>query len=137
MDQQIRFCTARDGVRLAYGCHGKGPPLIKAAHYLTHLEFDWRSPFRRHWLTEFGRDRMMIRYDERGSRLSDWHVEDISLDAWATLIPHALFVPLEGRNHMLLEDEPSWPRFVQAVRAFLGPSPIRTTARLDERGLES
>ena len=54
----------------------------------------------------------------------------------ATLIPDAIFVPLEGRNHMLLEDEPSWPRFVQAVRAFLGPSPVRTSASPNERGLE-
>jgi pimeloyl-ACP methyl ester carboxylesterase/DNA-binding CsgD family transcriptional regulator len=82
MQQEIRFCTASDGVRLAYAIHGKGPPLIKAAHYMTHLEYDWRSPFRRHWLVALGRDRTMIRYDERGNGLSDWDVEDISFEAW-------------------------------------------------------
>jgi hypothetical protein len=42
--QQIRFCTAPDGVRLAYATVGKGPPLVRAAHWMTHLEFDWQSP---------------------------------------------------------------------------------------------
>ena len=37
----------------------------------------------------------------------------------AALVPGARFVPLEGRNHIMLEDEPAWPRFVQEVRRFL------------------
>jgi DNA-binding CsgD family transcriptional regulator len=38
----------------------------------------------------------------------------------AELIPGARFVPLEGRNHILIEDEPAWPHFLSEVRAFLG-----------------
>lgn len=38
----------------------------------------------------------------------------------ASLIPGARFVPLEGRNHILLEDEPGWRRFLTEVRDFLG-----------------
>ena len=34
-------------------------------------------------------------------------------------IPGAKFVTLEGQNHLLLEQEPAWPRFLAEVRAFL------------------
>jgi pimeloyl-ACP methyl ester carboxylesterase len=38
----------------------------------------------------------------------------------AALIPGARFVPLESRNHILLESEPAWTRFLDEVRRFLG-----------------
>ena len=44
MDQHIRFCTATDGVRLAYATAGAGYPIVKAANWLNHLELDWDSP---------------------------------------------------------------------------------------------
>ena len=37
----------------------------------------------------------------------------------AAMIPGARFVALEGRNHLILEDEPAWPLFIDEVRAFL------------------
>jgi len=37
----------------------------------------------------------------------------------AGLIPGARFVPLESRNHVLLEHEPAWPQWLEAVREFL------------------
>ena len=37
----------------------------------------------------------------------------------AAMIPGARFVALEGRNHLILEDEPAWPRFINEVWAFL------------------
>ena len=82
MEQQIRFCAAHDGVRLAYATHGRGPPIVKAPNWLTHLEFDWRSPLWRPWLEALGETNQVIRYDERGTGLSDWEVEDFSLEAW-------------------------------------------------------
>ena len=82
LDQQIRFCTSPDGVSLAYAVVGKGPALVKAANWLSHLEYDWNSPVWRHWLTGLAREHTLVRYDERGCGLSDWHVEDFSLDAW-------------------------------------------------------
>ena len=82
LDQQIRFCTAPDGVRLAYATHGSGPPLVKAANWLTHLEFDWHSPVWRHWLEALAAGRTVIRYDERGCGLSDRDAQDMSLEAW-------------------------------------------------------
>ena len=82
MEQQIRFCTAHDGVRLAYATSGSGPPLVKAANWLTHAEYDWESPVWRHWLREMSQRHTLVRYDERGCGLSDWEVEDFSFKAW-------------------------------------------------------
>ena len=82
MEQEIRFCTARDGVRIAYATSGNGPVLVKAANWLTNLDYDWDSPVWRHWLGEMTRRHTLIRYDERGCGLSDWEVEDFSFDAW-------------------------------------------------------
>jgi pimeloyl-ACP methyl ester carboxylesterase len=82
MEQQIHFCTTDDAVRIAYATVGEGPPLVKAANWLSHLEFDWSSPIWRHLLAEFARDHTFIRYDERGNGLSDWNVADLSFEAW-------------------------------------------------------
>jgi eukaryotic-like serine/threonine-protein kinase len=82
MEQRIHFCTTRDAVQIAYASVGEGPPLLKAANWLSHLEFDWQSPIWRHLLGEFSRDHTLIRYDERGNGLSDWNVADLSFNAW-------------------------------------------------------
>ncbi len=82
MEQQIHFCTTPDNVQIAYATVGVGPPIVKAANWLSHLEFDWQSPIWRHLLREFSRDHTLIRYDERGNGLSDWKVADLSFNAW-------------------------------------------------------
>jgi class 3 adenylate cyclase/pimeloyl-ACP methyl ester carboxylesterase len=79
--QEIRFCTAPDGVQLAYSMIGEGPPLMKTGNWMTHLEFDLESPIWRHLYRELARDHTLIRYDARGNGLSDRTVDDISLDA--------------------------------------------------------
>ena len=62
-EQEIRFCRAPDGVRLAYAVHGSGPPLVVASCWLSHLQYDWQSPVWRHFLDELGgaRDRRPLR----------------------------------------------------------------------------
>lgn len=82
LHQTVRFCTAPDGARIAYATMGSGPPLVKAANWLSHLEFDLQSPVWRHWLRELSRDHMLFRYDERGCGLSDWEVQNNSHEAW-------------------------------------------------------
>lgn len=79
--QEIRSCTTRDGVRIAYAISGKGPPLVKAAHWMSHLDHDWDSPVWRHWISGLSQKNQLIRYDERGNGLSEWDVEDLSFDA--------------------------------------------------------
>jgi pimeloyl-ACP methyl ester carboxylesterase len=82
VEQEIRFCLTPDRVQIAYATVGEGFPLVKAANFLSHMEFDWRSPVWSHWLAELARDHLLVRYDERGCGLSDWAVEDFSFDAW-------------------------------------------------------
>lgn len=82
LKQQIRLCTSLDGVRLAYAISGRGPPLVKAANWMSHLEFDVASPVWSHMMCALSEDHTFVRYDERGCGLSDRHVEDLSFAAW-------------------------------------------------------
>jgi pimeloyl-ACP methyl ester carboxylesterase/DNA-binding CsgD family transcriptional regulator len=79
--QQVRFCEAPDGVRIAYAVSGTGPPLLVSTCWLSHLQHDWESPVWRHFLDEVGRFVTIVRYDERGYGLSDWDVTDHGLEA--------------------------------------------------------
>jgi len=74
LEQKIRFCTTADGVRIAYATVGEGPPLVKAANWLNHLEFDWHSPIWRHFLEEFARDHLLsgTTNEEMDSRIGMW-----------------------------------------------------------------
>jgi len=80
--QAIHYCRTPDGVRLAYAISGHGSPLVKTGNWLNHLEYDWDSPVWHHLFLRLSRDHRLIRYDPRGTGLSDWDVADISLDAW-------------------------------------------------------
>ncbi len=79
--QQIRFCQAPDGTRIAYAVSGSGPPLLVSTCWLSHLQHDWQSPVWRHFLDDLGEITTLVRYDERGFGLSDWNVTDFSLEA--------------------------------------------------------
>jgi len=80
--QDIRFCTSRDGVSIAYAVSGRGAPLVKAANWLSHLEYDWQTSFWRPWLDALSSHNTFVRYDERGCGLSDRAPQELSLDAW-------------------------------------------------------
>ena len=84
MKQEIKYCRAHDGVRLAYSIAGSGPPLVKTGNWLNHLEYDWESPVWRHVLRGLAKDHTLIRYDARGNGMSDWDVDELSLDAWVS-----------------------------------------------------
>ena len=78
--QHIRFCTSRDGTRIAYATCGVGPPLLWIGHWVRHLEFDWDSPVWRPWLLRLTRRHRVIRYDWRGCGLSDRQEVEFSLE---------------------------------------------------------
>ena len=80
--QVVRFCRSSDATRIAYASVGSGPPLVKTANWLTHLEFDWKSPLWRHLARDLAKDYQLIRYDQRGTGLSDRTVPQLSLDAF-------------------------------------------------------
>ncbi|WP_444922444.1 alpha/beta fold hydrolase [Microbulbifer sp. CnH-101-G] len=83
-EQKIEFCTASDGARIAYATIGDGPPIVKAANWLSHLEYDWDSPIWSPLFRELSIDHRFIRYDERGNGLSDWDVDNISFESFVT-----------------------------------------------------
>ena len=81
---EVKFCKASDDVNIAYATAGQGPPLVKAANWLSQLEFDWQSPVWRHFMQAFAEDYLFVRYDMRGNGLSDWDVDDISFEAFVS-----------------------------------------------------
>jgi pimeloyl-ACP methyl ester carboxylesterase len=80
--QVVTFLRTSDDVHLAVASVGRGPPLVKTANWLNHLEFDWHSPV---WSPLFERlvgQCRLIRYDERGTGLSDRDVPEFSFEAF-------------------------------------------------------
>ena len=81
--QKIRYLQTPDGVRIAWSEAGTGPCLVKAANWLTHLEYDLESPVWRHWIELLAGHTRFIRYDERGCGMTDWDVADLSSARWS------------------------------------------------------
>ncbi len=69
--QQVRFCTAADGTRLAYSVAGRGPLLVRVLGYFTHLEMEWEWPDLRRLWESLAERHTVVRYDGRGTGLSD------------------------------------------------------------------
>jgi pimeloyl-ACP methyl ester carboxylesterase/DNA-binding CsgD family transcriptional regulator len=80
--QRIRYVRTADGVQLAWAEAGTGTTLIKAANWMTHLEYEWESPVWRHWIRFFSDHFRFIRHDERGCGMTDWNVGDVSFARW-------------------------------------------------------
>jgi pimeloyl-ACP methyl ester carboxylesterase/DNA-binding CsgD family transcriptional regulator len=80
--QAIRFFASFDGTRIAYAVTGHGPPLVKAPHWLTHLEYEYLSPIWRPWLAQLSAEHRLLRMDARACGLSDWDVADLSFEAY-------------------------------------------------------
>src|ERR1044071_9343151 len=76
----VRYVAASDGVHLAWAESGAGMPLVKAATWLTHLEYDLNSPVWQHWTAFLSSRFHYVRYDERGCGMSDWDVRDLTFD---------------------------------------------------------
>jgi pimeloyl-ACP methyl ester carboxylesterase len=84
LQREIRFCTGADGVQLATASCGSGPPLLKAATWLTHLEHAPAGSLARGLIDAFGRSHTYIEYDTRGCGLSQRRVDEISFEAWVS-----------------------------------------------------
>jgi pimeloyl-ACP methyl ester carboxylesterase/DNA-binding CsgD family transcriptional regulator len=82
MQQSIRYLRTKDGVQLAWASMGAGPPLVKAANWLTHLQYDLESPVWLHWIRFLAQHFRFIRYDERGCGMTQWKVPDVSMPRW-------------------------------------------------------
>ncbi len=82
LSQRIGFCTSDDGTRIAVASCGDGPVILRAAHWLSHVNYDLESPVWRPWLELLSTRNRFVRYDPRGCGLSDRHVADLSIEAW-------------------------------------------------------
>lgn len=82
--QEIRFVATRDGVRIAKASAGRGTVLLRAAHWLSHVQYDLDSPVWKPWVEALSARNTYVRYDQRGCGLSDRKVKDFSLDAWVS-----------------------------------------------------
>jgi len=120
MDQNIRFCTASDNVRLAYAVSGAGPPLVMSATWLTHLEHQWHSLAWQPWLDGLSRDHKLLRYDSRGCGLSDRDAGDLSFESWI-------------RDFECVVEAAAFQRFSLLATCQGGPIAIEYAARHPER----
>jgi pimeloyl-ACP methyl ester carboxylesterase/DNA-binding CsgD family transcriptional regulator len=120
MDQDIRFCAAADGARIAYAVSGKGPPLVMAATWLTHLEHQWRSLAWRPWLDAFGRDYTLLRHDSRGCGLSDRNAPNLSFESWVA-------------DFACVVEAASFDRFAIVGTCWGGPVAMEYAARYPDR----
>jgi pimeloyl-ACP methyl ester carboxylesterase/DNA-binding CsgD family transcriptional regulator len=82
MKQSVHYVSTTDQVSLAWAALGQGKPLVKAATWLTHLQYDLESPIWSHWVRFLGEHFRYIRYDERGCGMSDRQVRDLELPQW-------------------------------------------------------
>lgn len=82
LKQNISFVTSKDGTRIARASMGRGPTIVRAAHWLTHISRDLESPVWRHWLAELSSYGHLVRYDLRGCGLSARNVPEISFESW-------------------------------------------------------
>jgi pimeloyl-ACP methyl ester carboxylesterase/DNA-binding CsgD family transcriptional regulator len=79
--QSIHLTKSADGTAIAWSDVGRGACIVKASNWLTHLEYDAKSPIWQHWIRFFSDHYRFIRYDERGCGMSDREVGELSLDA--------------------------------------------------------
>jgi pimeloyl-ACP methyl ester carboxylesterase len=102
--QRIHYLKTRDGSKLAWAeaGAGAGPVLIKAANWLTHLEYEWESPVWRHWLRFFCDHFRFVRYDERGCGMTDWQVRDLSVARWTEDLEDVVEAAAPGKPFALL-----------------------------------
>src|SRR3990172_12920720 len=59
------------------------PLVLMAEPGLSHIQLEWQIPALRRWYEHLAANRMVVRYDGRGSGLSDRQVLNYSLDALA------------------------------------------------------
>jgi pimeloyl-ACP methyl ester carboxylesterase len=121
VNQKMGFCTASDGVHIAYASSGTGPPLVIVLGWVTHLERGMLSPaYFGDALREFGAHHLVVRYDTRGFGLSDRAMSDYSLDA-------------RVRDLEAVTDALKLKRFSIYAISFGGPTVIAYAARHPER----
>jgi pimeloyl-ACP methyl ester carboxylesterase len=82
VNQSVQYCTTADGAKIAFSVVGKGTPIVRTSHWLTHLEHDLKSPVWRHVIMGLAQHHQLVRYDARGEGMSDRSRIDVGFDTW-------------------------------------------------------
>ncbi|AML53057.1 hypothetical protein RC74_18945 [Falsihalocynthiibacter arcticus] len=80
--QNIHFTRSSLGAKIAFSKSGDGPPLVRVAHWLSHLELDWHSPVWRPLIEALESKYTLFRYDQRGTGLSSRDLDGADLDVF-------------------------------------------------------
>ena len=102
MHERVHYLRTAEGVDLAWSSIGRGLPLVRAATWLTHLQYDRDSPVWAHWLRFLGGHFRCIRYDERGCGMSDRDVPEVALPQWVDDLERVVDAAAPERPFVLL-----------------------------------
>ena len=82
MEPRIQYAKTSDGVSIAFWTLGQGKPLVQMPRLpFSHIQMEWQIPELRTWYERLAATRTLVRYDARGTGLSDRDATDSSLDA--------------------------------------------------------
>jgi pimeloyl-ACP methyl ester carboxylesterase len=82
MEPRIQYAKTADGVSIAFWTLGEGMPYVQMPNSpFSHIQLEWQDPDQRRLYERTAEKRKLIRYDGRGSGLSDRDVADYSLEA--------------------------------------------------------
>lgn len=82
MEPRVQYVQTSDNVNIAFYAIGKGPALVDVPPIpFSHIQLDWTVPERRRWHERLAHSHTVVRYDSRGSGLSQRDVGPLSIDA--------------------------------------------------------
>jgi class 3 adenylate cyclase len=82
MEPRIQYAKTKDGVSIAFWTLGQGTPCVQMPNPpFSHIQLEWQNPDWRRWYERLAEKRKLVRYDGRGTGLSDRKAADYSVDA--------------------------------------------------------
>jgi len=120
MQQRVQFCTTQDGVQIAYAVLGEGYPLVLVPGWVSHLELNFQDAAARESIEQLAQHFTLVRYDKRGTGLSDRNVSDFGIEARLLDLETVL-------------DRLKFPRYAMRGVSEGGPVAIAHAARHPER----
>ncbi len=121
MEQELGFCTTSDGVSIAYATVGDGPPRVYATGWPGHLSAEWETRHSRALIEDLAQGFTLVRYDMRGSGLSDREPGELTFENWVLDLETVV-------DHLKLESFP-----LLGLGFLAGPICIAYTAAHPER----
>jgi pimeloyl-ACP methyl ester carboxylesterase len=76
----VRYCSSADGASIAYTQTGEGYPMVAVGSWMTHLQDDWSNPIWGPYIRHLSSKYALVRYDQRGNGMSDWHGIEINFE---------------------------------------------------------